>query len=66
MAEKDLLVRTKGLALRVIRMYAALPKTTEAQVLGKQVSRSGTSARTTERPIGPARTLSLLPKSVTA
>ena len=30
-------------ALRIIRLYAALPKTTEAQVIGKQVLRSGTS-----------------------
>ena len=33
----------KDFALRIIRMYAALPKTTEAQVIGKQVLRSGTS-----------------------
>lgn len=41
--ERDLLQRTKEFALRIIRLYAALPKTTEAQVLGKQVLRSGTS-----------------------
>lgn len=40
---KDLASRTKEFALRVIRLYAALPKNTEAQVLGKQVLRSGTS-----------------------
>ncbi len=40
---KDLQVRTKEFALRVIRVYSALPKSTEAQVLGKQVLRSGTS-----------------------
>jgi four helix bundle protein len=39
----DLGRRTKAFALRVIRLYTALPKTTEAQVLGKQVLRSGTS-----------------------
>ncbi len=39
----DLRVRTKDFALRVIRMFAALPKSTEAQVLGRQVLRSGTS-----------------------
>ena len=33
----DLGKRTKDFALRIIRMYAALPKTTEAQVIGKQV-----------------------------
>lgn len=40
---KDLASRTKEFALRVIRLYAALPKSTEAQVLGKQLLRSGTS-----------------------
>lgn len=39
----DLRERTKAFALRVIRLYSSLPKTTEAQVLGKQVLRSGTS-----------------------
>ena len=29
--------------MRIIKLYAALPKTVEAQVLGKQVLRSGTS-----------------------
>jgi len=40
---KDLRDRTKAFALLVIRMYSTLPKTTEAQVMGKQVLRSGTS-----------------------
>ncbi|MGH7977254.1 MAG: four helix bundle protein [Limisphaerales bacterium] len=35
--------RTKKFARRIIRLYGALPKETAAQVLGKQVSRSGTS-----------------------
>jgi four helix bundle protein len=40
----DLKLRTKAFALRIIRMYSALPKSnTVAQVLGKQVLRSGTS-----------------------
>ena len=42
-AEKDLAARTKDFARRIIRLYAALPKETVAQVLGKQVLRSGTS-----------------------
>jgi four helix bundle protein len=41
---RDLRERTKALALRVIRLYAALPKSGAAQVLGKQLLRSGTSA----------------------
>ncbi len=40
---QDLTKRTKGFALRVVRMYVSLPKTTEAQVLGRQALRSGTS-----------------------
>lgn len=39
----DLKVRSKQFALEVVRAYVRLPKTTEAQVLGKQVLRSGTS-----------------------
>jgi four helix bundle protein len=39
----DLRQRTKDFALRVINLYSALPKTTAAQVLGKQLLRSGTS-----------------------
>jgi four helix bundle protein len=39
----DLRVRTKQFALRVVRMFCALPKRTEAQVIGKQVLRSGTA-----------------------
>ena len=41
--ENDLAKRTKSFALRIIRMFSALPKTPEAQVIGKQLLRSGTS-----------------------
>jgi four helix bundle protein len=40
---EDLKKRTKQFALRIIRLYVSLPKTTAAQVIGKQVLRSGTS-----------------------
>lgn len=40
---KDLKTRTKEFALRIIRLYSALPKSTEAQIIGKQLLRSGTS-----------------------
>jgi four helix bundle protein len=43
MSQQDLFARTKAYALRIIKLYVALPKSTEAQVLGKQVLRSGTS-----------------------
>ena len=39
----DLKSRTKDFALRTIRLYSALPKTTVAQVIGRQLLRSGTS-----------------------
>ena len=39
----DLKTRTKEFALRIIRLYAALPQTTVGHVIGKQLLRSGTS-----------------------
>ena len=39
----DLAARTKRFAIAIIRLYARLPKSTEAQVVGRQVLRSGTS-----------------------
>ena len=39
----DLSTRTKRFALRVIRLYGALPSSQEARVLGRQFLRSGTS-----------------------
>jgi len=39
----DLANRTKRFALEVIRLYSRLPKSIEAQVIGRQVLRSGTS-----------------------
>ena len=40
---QDLRTRTVDFALRIIKLYVSLPKITEAQVIGKQVLRSGTS-----------------------
>ncbi|RQV99950.1 four helix bundle protein [bacterium] len=36
-------MRTKAFALRIIKLYTALPKTDVARVIGKQLLRSGTS-----------------------
>ena len=47
--------RTKQFALRVVRMYSALPKDTAAQVMGKQVLRSGTSVAANFREASRAR-----------
>jgi four helix bundle protein len=35
--------RTKQFALRIVRLYSALPSSVVAQVIGKQLLRSGTS-----------------------
>ena len=40
---EDLKTRTKRFALEIIRLYSVLPKSTEAQVIGRQMLRSGTS-----------------------
>ena len=47
--------RTKAFAVRVIKMFGKLPKTTEAQVLGKQILRSGTSVAANYREASRAR-----------
>ena len=47
--------RTKNYALRVIKLYAALPKSVEAQVMGKQLLRSGTSVAANFREASRAR-----------
>jgi four helix bundle protein len=41
--KEDLRQRTKQFALRILRLYSALPQSTAAQILGKQLLRSGTS-----------------------
>jgi four helix bundle protein len=43
MVNSDLKVRTKEYALSIIRLFAELPKRTEAQLMGRQALRSGTS-----------------------
>jgi four helix bundle protein len=39
----ELKERTKSFALRVVKLYQSLPKSTEAQIFGKQILRSATS-----------------------
>ena len=51
----DLKPRTKEFALRVVRMFSALPRTDEARVLGRQVLRSGTSVGANYREASRAR-----------
>jgi four helix bundle protein len=40
---RSLRMRTKEFALRIIKLYSALPKSTVAQTIGKQLLRCGTS-----------------------
>lgn len=47
--------RTKRFALRIVRLFQHLPNSTEAQVLGKQLLRSGTSVGANYRAAGRAR-----------
>lgn len=55
MKNDDFRDRSKAFALRVIKMYCKLPKSTEAQVLGKQVLRSGTATAAIYREASRAR-----------
>jgi four helix bundle protein len=41
--DEDLKIRTRNFAVRVVKLFSALPRSTEAQILGKQILRSGTS-----------------------
>ena len=60
----DLGVRTKAFAVRIVRLCGALPKSQEAQVIGKQLLRSGTSVgahyREASRSRSPAEFISKL------
>jgi four helix bundle protein len=47
--------RTKRFALRIIRLFQHLPRSTEAQVLGKQLLRCGTAIAANYRAVGRAR-----------
>ena len=53
--QEELRNRTKRFALRIIRLFRHLPRTAEAQVLGKQLLRSGTSIGANHRAAGRAR-----------
>ena len=53
--QEDLRNRSKAFAYRVIKLFRSLPKTTEAQVIGKQLLRSGTSVAANYRAAARAR-----------
>jgi four helix bundle protein len=54
-AAEELKLRTKCFALRIIKLYRALPKTDEARIVGKQILRSGTSVGANYRAVCRAR-----------
>jgi four helix bundle protein len=54
----ELRQRTKNYASAVVRLYVALPKQREAQVIGRQMLRSGTSVAANFREASRARTTS--------
>ncbi len=51
----ELRKRTKEFALRVLKLFRALPRSPEAQILGKQLLRSATSVAANYRAVGRAR-----------
>src|SRR5215213_10212801 len=47
--------RTKQFAIRIVKLFRALPKNDEARIIGKQVLRSGTSVAANYRAVCRAR-----------
>jgi four helix bundle protein len=43
MSPKEMKERTKDYAIRIVKLFQALPRTEEARIIGKQLLRSGTS-----------------------
>lgn len=52
---ENLADRTKRFALRIIKLYSSLPKSVPAQIIGKQLLRSGTSVGANYREANRAR-----------
>ena len=55
MDSQQLKNRTKQFAIRIVKLYQALPKSEEAKVIGRQVLRSGTSVAANYRAVCRAR-----------
>jgi four helix bundle protein len=53
--EQELRDRTKAFALRILRLYKTLPSSPDAQAIGKQLVRSGTSVAANHRAATRAR-----------
>ena len=54
-ATEALRQRTKALAVRVVRLYRSLPDTRDAQIMGTQLLRCGTSVAANYRAVCRAR-----------
>ena len=52
---EELRNRTKSFALRIVRLFRALPRPPDAQVIGKQLLRCGTAVAANYRAVGRAR-----------
>src|SRR5215468_8164014 len=52
---EELRDRTKRFAIRIVHLFCALPKSTEAQVMGRQLLRCGTSVAANYRAVCRAR-----------
>jgi four helix bundle protein len=52
---EELRDRIKAFAIRIVRLFRALPKSVEAQVMGKQLLRCGTSVAANYRAVCRAR-----------
>jgi four helix bundle protein len=56
MSDREVLrERTKEFAIRIVRLFRALPRSAEAQVMGKQLLRCGTSVAANYRAVCRAR-----------
>lgn len=55
MTPEQLRNRTKQFAIRIVKLYRALPKSGEARVIGNQILRSGTSVAANYRAVCRAR-----------
>ena len=53
--QEELRRRTKVFALRILKLFQSLPTRADAQILGKQLLRSGTSVGANYRAAGKAR-----------
>jgi len=53
--QEQMRTRTKEIAVRIVKLFRALPKMDEARILGRQLLRSGTSVAANYRAAGRAR-----------